>query len=137
MRTQLRHELFRTLSQFLKLLIDVKHANFLRRDMFLKNIFEKFSKRILNKKIVFSISDIEDVICESHLRILNAIDVHVIRHETYFKNLNTLFKKNVEFMLILRLIKIEIFYQLFAFVLKNTFEKVIRSQCKFRKTRRF
>ncbi len=125
MRTQLRHELFRTLFQLFKLLIDVKHAKFLRRDMFLKNILEKFSKRVFNKKIIFSILNVEDVICESHLRILNTIDVHAIRHKTYLENLNTFFKKDVEFMLILCLIKIEIFYQLFAFVTKNTFEKNI------------
>ncbi len=137
MRTQLRHELFRTLSQLLKLLIDVKHAKSLRRDMFLKNILEEFSERVLNKRIVFSTSDVEDVICESHLRILNAIDVHAIRHETYLENLNTLSKKDVEFMLILCLIEIEIFYQLLALVTKNTSEKVLRSQRKLRKARRF
>ncbi len=137
MRTQLRHELFRTLFQLLKLLIDVKHAKFLRRDMFLKNILEEFSKRILNKKIVFSTSNVENVICESHLRILNAINVHAIRHETYLENLNTFFKKDVKFMLILCLIEIEVFYQLLAFVMKNTLERVLRSQRKLRKTRRF
>jgi hypothetical protein len=137
MRAQLRHELFWTLFQLLKLLIDVKHAKFLRRDMFLKNILKKFSERILNKKIVFSTLNVEDVICESHLRILNMIDVHAIRYETYFDNLNTFFKKDVEFMLILCLLKIEIFYQLLAFVTKNIFKRVFRSQRKFRKTRRF
>ncbi len=118
-------------------MINVKHAKFLRRDMFLKNILEEFSKRILNKKIVFLTSNVEDVINESHLRILNTIDVHAIRHEMYLKNLNTFFKKDVEFMLIFRLIKIEVFYQFFAFVSKNIFEKVFRSQRKLRKTRRF
>ncbi len=137
MRTQLRNKLFQTLFQLLKLLINIKYAKFLRRDMFLKNILEKFSKKVLNKKIVFLTSNVENVINESYLRILNAIDVHVIRYETYLENLNTFSKKNVEFMLIFRLIKIEIFYQLFAFVLKNIFEKVLRSQRKFSKTRRF
>jgi hypothetical protein len=110
MRTQLRNELFQSLFQFLKLLIDIKHAKFLRCDMFLKNIFEEFSKKILNEKIVFSTSNVENIINESHLRVLNAIDVHAIRHETYLENLNTFFKKNVEFMLIFCLIKIKIFY---------------------------
>jgi hypothetical protein len=100
---------------------------------FLKNS----QKKISTKKIVFSILNVVNVINESHLRILNAIDVHAIRHETYLENLNTFFKKNVEFMLILCLIKIEIFYQFLAFVTKNIFKKVLRSQWKFRKTRHF
>ncbi len=127
----MRHQLLKTLFKFFKFLIHVYQIKTLKSEMFLKNYFKKFLNRFLNQRFVFSISHVKDVARKSHLRVLNAIEIHAINHKTYFENLHIFTKKYIQFMLSFRLIKIRFFHDFVTFVAKNVSKNVFKSQDKF------